>query len=797
MENLLQDLRFGIRMLLKNRGFATIAILVLAVGIGANTAIFSLVNSMLLRPLPYPDAGRLVMLSDMARPNSPSVMAYPRFLAWRSQNNIFEDVATYYNEGAALTGVAEPEKVQAVRISSNLLPMLGVAPNPGRGFTADEERRDGGFVAILTRPFWASHYHSDPSALGKTLTLNNKIYTIIGVLQEEFHFGNKPDVILPLNLDAKSGPPGMNFLGVIGKRRMGIDQTRSAVAAALPSVNEMAQRNSVGTQVDPLQAFMIGDSKGLLLALLGSVGFVLLLACANTANLLLARAAAREKEIAVRVSVGAGRSRVVRQLLTESVLLSACGGALGLVLAWSGVGVVTNLLANRLPNATVIHVDGWVLAFTVLLSLVTGLVFGSFPALQLSRGNTQEQLKQGSRVAGGATGIRNALVVAEIALSLVLLAGAGLFLRSFLVMMNVDKGFDSAHVLTMNVTPSPNKYSDPGNESAYLRQILERAQAFPSVKSAGLTSGLPLARQNIIGEFGIENRPDDPKNPLMVKMRFVAGDYLQAMRIPLVSGRYLNTTDIDGSPRVVLVSQSLAHKYFPGENPMGQHIDLGWGKSAFFEIVGVVGDVKDDNLASPGDPTFYAPLYQKPELLTKIPTHLLVIRTDRDPASLIEGIRAQIRQLDSDQVVSEVQPMDDIVSGSLSAQRSPAWLFGAFGVVALFLASIGIYGVLSSYVQQRRQEIGIRMALGAQRVNVLQLIGGRALMLIATGLVLGFIAAFIAARTLTSLLSGVQATDLSTFIGASLVLATFAMLACCIPAVQAIRVDPLTVLRSE
>jgi len=798
MEKLLQDLRFGLRMLRKNPGFATPAILILAIGIAANTTIFSLVNSIMLRPLPYPGADRLVFLRNLYRKDIPVPMTYVRFVAWKAQTNIFERAGAFYSETNALPGRGDPEEVQTLRVSADLLPMLGISPSLGRGFTPEDELSSGLDGVILTQAFWRSHFHSDPSVIGASLKMFDKVHSIIGVLPGDFHFGNDPVMLLPLNLDPTLRAPGRGFLSMVAKIRPGltIEQARSAAAVALPGVNQLSSRPSFGTVIVNLQKYLIGDSGPLFLVLLGSVGFVLLLACANTANLLLARAAIRQKEIAIRVSVGAARYRIVRQLLTESVLLSLIGGGLGLAMAWWGVSLVTKLFADRLPAVATVSIDGFVLAFTALLSFLTGILFGLFPGLQISKGNLQENLQQASRGSSGSSRLRSGLVVIEIALSLVLLAGAGLLLRTFLNLLNVDKGFESDHVLTMLIFPSPIRYAESQKEKNYLQQIIQRTETLPGVRSVGIVTALPLAKMDTSGSFLIENRPSDQSTPRFASKQFVAGDYFQALRVSLRKGRYVNDSDTVDRPRVVVVNEEFVRKYFPNEDPIGMHIDISWGNRGWSEIVGVIGDVKDANLSTPPQPTFYAPLFQKPDVVRSMVPNF-VIRTDQDPSTLVKSVSEQIHQIDPDQPISRVFTMDQIVSKSLSAQRSPTWLFAAFAVTALILASIGIYGVLSSYVNQRRKEIGIRMALGAQRSDVLQLVAGHALKLIAAGVVLGLVSVFFATRALSSLLYGIQTTDLPTFLGVSLLLAIFAFLACCVPALRAIQVEPLAVLRNE
>jgi putative ABC transport system permease protein len=784
MDNFLHDLRFGLRMLGKNPGFATVAVLVLAIGIGVNTAIFSVVNSVLLQPLPYPDSQRLMLLQGLSGSRHIPV-SYTEFLAWKDQKELFEDSAAFANSAFALTAVGEPEQLRCMIISNALLPMLGVKPAAGRIFLSEEDAPTANPVAMITHSFWQSHFHGSQSAVGQKLTLNDKVFTIVGVLPEDLAFAANVQLLTPLRLDTTVAPSGLNFLAMIVKLRPGVSpgQARTAMTAMVPGLQKI-DSNLLPATVTPYHEFLVGDSRPLLVVLLGAVVSVLLIACANTANLLLARAASRSKEIAVRISLGAGRLRLVRQLLTESVLLSGLGGIIGILLARAGLGVLTTLLAQRLPRDTAVHIDLTVLLFSAVLALVTGIVFGLAPCIQIVKGNLQEELKQGGRQSESG------------AFSLVLLAGAGLLLRSFVRLLNVDKGFSTDHVATMGIWPSPVRYADPKVAIGYLQQVRERVSTVPGVRSAGFVTNLPLAGGSTSGGLIIEGRAEDPKQPLNAQKQFVGGNYFQALRVPLLKGRYLTDADNTTSPPVVIINQTFARQFFPDEDPIGKRIDVGWGNPAFSEIVGVVGDTKQETLAETVHPTLYAPFAQKAEIM-KFLSFNLVARTEQDPLTVVRAISTQIHQLDRNQVLSRISSMDDVVAKSLAPRRVPVWLMGLFSGIALFLAAIGIYGVLSYYVLQRRQEIGLRIALGAQRANVLQLILGHAAKLIAAGVAIGLVAALAASRVLTSLLFGVKPTDIPTFLGVSLLLAAVALLACAVPASRATRVDPLVALRNE
>jgi putative ABC transport system permease protein len=792
VEALIQDIRFALRVLRKNPGFALVAVLVLAIGIGANTAIFSVVDTVLLRPLPYPHAERLVFIENVFQQAGHTPMTYTNFQFWRDQHQLFDQVVTYFSSIGTMTGMQEPEEVPIVRISANLLPTLGITPIAGRGFRDDEEPKSADRVVMLTESFWHKHYGASASVVGQKLTLNDSVYTIVGVVPDSFRLGHPFELLMPLRLT-----PDVNiaFLPGIARLQPGVSlkQAQAALPGLIPAYKK-ADPELSDVAITPYQQILVGNSRPLLFVLLGGVIAVLLIACANTANLLLARAAVREKEIALRISLGAGRLRLARQLLTESVLLSLIGGVLGILLGWGSLHFLTSLLQRRLPQAIAIHLDGRILLFALLLSLATGLVFGMAPVVQLIRGNLHDRLKQGGRqTAGGGQRLRQVLVVGEIAISLVLLAAAGLLLRSMISLINVDKGFNSHHVITMAVRPSPVRYKEPKTEILYLQRILENVNTLPGVQSAGWVYTLPLTGNSTNGGIKIEGRPGDSPN---VDKQYVEGNYFQAMSTPLLKGRFFDSRDNLNSPRVVIVNQTLAQKVFPNQDPIGKRIDVGWGDPGFSEIIGVVADAKQEALTAERRASTFMLYSQNAALMEYLDTNL-VVRTSQDPLSAVAAIRSRIQQLDPNQPLADVKTMDDVLAESLAPQRAPAWLFGGFSAIALFLAAIGIYGVLSYFVVQRSQEIGVRMALGAQRSNVLRLILGQGARLIGIGVAIGIVGGVWAARALTSLLFGVKSTDLPTFIAVSVLLAGLALVACAVPALRATRVDPLVVLRSE
>ena len=801
IESFLADLRYGIRMLRRNPAFGLTAILILAIGIGANAAVFSIVDSILLKPLPYADQERLMMVRDIGDRDTKTPMSYPEFLGWKDQKQIFESVGAYSLGSVDLTSPGEPQHFDIVRVSAELLPMLGTMLRFGRGFTAQEELRAGPPAVIISDSFWRSRFHGDPSALGGRLPLNDTLFTIVGVLPPDFHFATDPDLMLPLRLDAESAAPRFNFLQVVGKLRPGmtLPQARSAAAAVKGVDDHVSSFGGASVYMAPWRDFLIGDSRPLLVALLGTVAFVLLIACANTANLLLARAAVRQKEIAIRISLGAARMRLIRQLLTESLLLSVLGGALGLAIARWGLGLLVKLLGDRLPHSSDVHLDGYVLAFTATLSIFTGILFGLVPALQAGNSNLMDRLKIAGRLSTGlsiAQLMRNVLIVAEIAFSLVLLAGAGLLLRSFIRLAHVDKGFDADHVLTMHIAVSPGKYAEPKREINYLNQIVESIRNLPGVESVGFITNLPFSGDAMSGDFLIQGVAIDPANVSAASKQFVVGDYFSAMHMQLIRGRFLNSTDTNESRPVVVVDEGFVRQYFPQEEPIGKHIDVGWGKRGWSEIVGVVGEAREFAMTANPTPTIYSPMAQKPELFEFLAFNLAV-RTKLDPLSQIQMVSGQIHELDSTQVISKARTMEDLIDSKLASRRDPVWLFGTFSAIALFLAAIGIYGVLSYYVLQRKSEVGTRIALGAQNADILRLILGHAAKLVIAGMAIGLAVSFAVVRALSSLLFGVQPTDLPTFLGVSALLAFLALVACGIPALRATRMDPSTVLRNE
>lgn len=801
------NLRFALRLLRKNPGFAAVAILTLAIGFGANTAVFSLVETVLLRPL-YPEIQRLLVLQDVPlsahrqKLDMTYKMSYPIYLSWKEQKDIFESVAAMAGEGPSLTGMGEPERLQAAFVSSNLLPMLGIQPILGRGFRVDEEPYTSAPVVLLSNAFWRSHFNSDRGVIGRKLTLNDQPFTIIGVLPENAQFsfltGVHLDIVEPLRETPDSAMLGFNHLFVLAKVRGDVNVAGAirAIQSRVQTVNKQFGRDR-DIQIIPLETYLTSEARPLVLILFGAVAVVLLITCANTANLLLARGAAREKEIAIRVALGARRGRLVCQLLTETLLIALLGAALGLLGMWGTEALVSKLLAQRLPPGVTVHFDVTVLVFTISLAVIVGIGFGILPGLLSSGKNVREKLNQGGRLSSAPVShrLRGILVAAEIAFCLTLLAGAGLLLRSFVRLMHVDRGFDADHVLTLRIWPSPTRYADPNKYIAYINEIINRTQALPGVKAAGWATCLPVSGRCITGDFEIQGRPVDPQNRIMGAKQLVGGNYFHAMRVRLLRGRFFDEHDKTGSPPVTIIDQAFARQYFGNEDPLGKHINFGWGGDAWTTIVGVAGDVKE-SLALPANPTVYAPLSQRPEVIGNV-AFSLAVRTAYDPGEAASEVQNVIHQVDSTQIIEAVHTMNDVVDSSVSDRRAPLWLFGGFGAIALFLAAIGVYGVLSFYVMQRREEIGTRMALGAQRADILRLILAHAGKLIASGVAAGLFITLFSLRVLNSLLYGTKPTDVPTLLAVCAILASVALLACGIPVFRATHVEPQVVLRSE
>ena len=815
-ERLIQDVRYGLRMLAKSPGFTIVAILTLALGIGANTALFSVVNGVLFNPLPYPHPEQLVWLAE-SKPNfSSGSISWPNFKDWQKENRTFSGMGLYRGYNFNLTGYGEAEQLQARFLTSDFLNVVGVKPLIGRTFAPGEDEIGATPIAIISEGLWKRKLNSSPTVLGKSLDLDGKSFTIVGVLPASFDLSGSfrgVDIYAPVGQWENSFLPkrgaGLGFHGV-GRLKPGvsIEQARADLArisgdlaAAYPDTN-----TGIGAFLRPLKQTMVGRVSVLLLVLLAAVGFVLLIACVNVANLMLARAATRTREFAIRAALGAGQARLVRQLLTESLLLALVGGGLGLVLAGWGTQAALRFLADGLPRASEVRLDARALLFTVIISLGCGIFFGLVPALKTGARNLHDTLKEGGRGGSGsrhrAQGI---LVVVEMALALVLLVSAGLMVRSLTALWHVDPGFDSHNVLTFGVALPPSmRNANIAGIRAALRVVDEQLKSAPGVKAVSLSwASVPLAGDDE-DTFWIEGKPKpETDNDLNWSLSYVVEeDYLKVMGMPLERGRFFTAQDNENSSHVVVVDEIFAQKYFPEKDPIGQHIFL-TGKGGRAEIVGIVPHVKQWGLDSDDKESLRAELYfpymQLPDQAMKLSWNGtgVLVRFDPKAAAIGDSLRAAIKGISGEHVMSKTQTMDGIISDSLASQRFSMAVLGIFAMLALALASVGIYGVISYLVGQRTQEIGIRVALGANRSDVLRMVLGDGMKMTLLGVVIGVAAAAGLTRLMASLLFGVSATDPLTFTAVAIVLSTVALAACYIPARRAMRVDPMVALRYE
>ncbi|MGI9105207.1 MAG: ABC transporter permease [Pyrinomonadaceae bacterium] len=810
MTTLWQDIKYGFRMLLKNPGFTLVTVLALALGIGANTAIFSVVNTVLLSSLPYQNADRIVFMGEWSQQVPEMSVSYPNFLDWREQNQVFEQVAAFRNANYVLTGVGEPERLDGRQVSHGFFPALGVTPAMGRNFSPEEDKPGATPAALISHGFWQRRLGGDASVIGKTLLLNNESFTVVGILPQTFEWQSPVDVFAPIGLRGdqmmeRGNHPGIYVLGLL-KPNVSVEQARTemkAIAARLAQQYPESNEGN-GAVVDLLQDRAVEDIRPALLILLAAVGFVLLIACANVANLLLARAASRSKEMAIRTALGAGRLRIVRQLLTESLMLSLVGGALGLLFAMWGIDALLSMMPDDVPRLLVANIglDARVLAFTLGVSLLTGVLFGLAPALQASKSNLNESLKDGGR--SGSAGasrqhVRNALVVAEVALSLLLLISAGLLIKSFMRLQETELGFDPENVLTLRVPLPEARYKENAQVENFWNELLGRVRALPGVESAGLSRGLPMNGGIESGVMVEGQETTNPKDATVAVNLYAEPGYFRTMNIPLISGRFISEQDTKDSPLVVMVDEMFVSRFFPNTDPLGKRLRIGGDRAPLRNIVGVFKHIKHYGPDEEGRVEVFTPYRQVPaEFFAASNRSLwLAVKTRTEPSTLTAAIRNEVQQIDRDQPISNVSSMDEIVAASVAPQKFATWLLGVFAGSALLLAAIGIYGVMAYSVTQRTHEIGIRMALGAGQRDVLRMVVMQGMRLAVIGVGIGLLGAVVLTRLMSSLLYGVSATDPLTYGGVSLLLAAVALIACFIPARKATKVDPMIALRYE
>lgn len=812
MENLLQDLRYGFRTLLKHRGFSFIAVFTLALGIGANTAMFSVVNAVLLRPLPYNDPARLVTIWEESpqRDLYQMPVSYANLRDWVDQNRTFDQISAYTFTNLNLTGTGEPARLLTIRSSANLFTLVGATPLLGRTFLPDEDKEGAARVVVLGHALWRTRFNSDPAIIGKSLTLNNQNYTVVGVMPAGFQFPvgfgyggkviNDPiELYVPLAPTPAELRRGNYSLFAIGRLKPGvsIDQARAEMTAIERRLEQQYPdgNSGIGISLIPTQEQTVKEIRPALLVLLGAVVFMLLIACANIANLLLARAAARQKEIAIRTALGSNRLRILRLLLTESLMLSLAGGALGLLLAYWGTDVLVALAPDNVPRLNEVGVDAKVFGFTLAISLITGLLFGLVPAFHAAKPNLNEGLKEGSKGSmGSAAGkrTRNLLVAVEVGLSLVLLIGAGLMIKSFVRLQQTKLGFNPDQVLTVSLTLSRSRYPEDRQQAAFFQQALERIQSLAGVQSAGATTALPLTLSVSGSDFRIEGRPEpEAGKEMIINTSSVSPGYFSTFGISLLKGRDFSDRDNSDAPQVAIINNDLARVYFPGEDPIAKRITFDDGES-WMSIVGVVADTKRLGVDTAAKPEVYFPYLQAPS-----PSMSLVLRTTTEPLSLVGAVKNQIQTIDKDLPLGESATMQQVLSDSNSGRRFNLVLLTVFATVALILAMVGIYGVMSYAVTQRTHEIGIRMAIGAQSRDVFRMVVGEGMILALIGIGCGLIGAFALTRLMTTMLFAVEPTDPATFITIAALLTGVALAACYIPGRRATKVDPLVALRYE
>jgi putative ABC transport system permease protein len=808
MATLLQDLRYAIRLLGKSPAFTAIAVLTLALGIGANTAIFTVVNAVLLRPLGFRDPSRLVLVAEKS-PYPTLSTSYENYVDWRAQSHSLESLEATRGATIALTGAGEPERLNLRMATAPLFPLLGVNAILGRTFLAEEDRAGGPPVAILSYGLWRRRFGGSRDVLGKSVTLDAQPYTVVGVLPSGFELLQPADVFLPFTPWAKTLPDDRNWhpgIFVIGRLKEGIsrEQARTEMVGITKRLEEQYPIYNTGISADVvgLQEQLVKNVRPALLLLLGAVAAVLLIACVNVANLLLARAASRGREVAIRTSMGASRWRVTRQLITESLLLSLAGGALGLLFAWASLGPLLKLSTTSVPAVFAVSLDRWVLSFTLVVSVATGLLFGIVPALRTAKLDLRETLNESSRGSTSGPGhhrIRGALVAAEIAMAMLLLVGSGLLLRSFSRLQDVPPGFQADHLLVADLPLSQGTYAKPEQRFEFFDRLVERAKSLPGVRSAGAASFLPVSGGGGLLHFNISGRP--PKSPhdyTAAGYRTITPNYFETLGMPLEQGRFFTAGDTEKAPAVVVINAAMARTYFPGENPLGKRMQIGATPVSdvpWMEVVGVVGDVRQGLDLDP-KAEMYLP-YRQADQLIPVFQLSIVLRTAADPMLEASALRSALAEIDPNQPLVRVRTMEENMAATVAQPRFRTWLIGIFAALALVLAGVGVYGVMSYTVTQRTSEIGIRVTLGAQPEDVFRIVVGEGLRLALAGVGVGILAALALTRLLRSFLYGVSAYDPLTFGAVTMILTLVAVAASFFPARRATLVDPMVALRYE
>jgi len=810
MQTFWQDLRYGSRALLKSPGFSLIAVLTLALGIGANTAIFSVVNAVLLRPLPYRDAERMVAIQELDPQGNKVQVTSANFLDWRAQNTVFAHLAAIRTRQSNMANDAQAERIETAITSANFFEVFGAQPQAGRLFLPADEQAGHAPVVVLSHGLWQRRFGGAASAIGQQLILDGKSYTVIGVAPPGFQYPDKTELWFPpLRLAPEISETadvtqmrGMGYLSAVARLKpvSSLEQAKAEMETITARLRKQypETNNNRFNLVVPLQTHLVGETSQSLWLLFGAVGCVLLIACANVANLLLARATTRRRELAVRAALGATRGRMLRQLLTESLSLALAGGLLGLLLAGWGVDAMTRLLPENFPRLGEIALDLPALGFALLASLATAIIFGFAPAWQSAQVDLQEALKESARGSAGArrNRLRGALVTAEVALSLSLLIGAGLLFRSFLRLQAVNAGFDAGGVLTMRLSPSGTNFREDPQYISFYQKVAEKIAAIPGVEAAGAINRLPLSKGPTFN-FRVEGRPERPIDQWPgANYRNVTPDYFRAMKIPIAQGRAFTERDNESAPTVVVINQATAAREFDGQNPVGKRISFGGrdrsGQLIWHEIVGVAADVRNKELKEETEPEIYTAAWQD-----AFAGMTFVIRASVEPASLATAVRQAVREVDSAQPVSDLRTMESVVSEAVTQPRFNLTLLGIFGGLALLLSAAGVYGVTSYAVAQRAQEFGIRKALGAQSGDVLRLVIRQGMAAVLPGVVIGLVIALAATSVMKSFLFGVSANDPLTFAVIALLLMSVAILACWIPARRATKVDPMVALRCE